>query len=401
MGAIPSIILPSGTNYGPIQPPGTWTDQSGTTRGTILRARILEGEVSAPVAWHRNRPKFQAVRTTTKTDMTTSAWTAIPLDLELVDSHGGHSDTTNTDRWYAPDTSVATSDANYYLAFGYVPWGTSNAAQVFAAGISKTGSTPREGTMSPRPAGHDVICMVADLFLLDGNANDYLSLQGWHNHGSNATVAASSHVASLNVRCVSAGAGTVSALPAVPHTWLPTDLITGSAVGTDKVPLNTEIRDRVRFMHYVPVARLTSETSAQTIPTGTGTWTSIAFPTQNIDTYTGWSSGANTLYTFPRDGLYFVYGQAGLLSTNAGAGTYVAARLRHNILAGGSADYYGNVTVPPTTATNGTTVAAHSLIRAVAGDSVALQANHNLGASKTVKSSAGGACRLIAAWMAR
>lgn len=390
--------LPSGTVVWEPTTPRTWVEASSGVRGDALRAKYLEADVSAAVALHRLRPMFQAYRSATLS-VVTGTWTPIPLDVELIDTTSGHSDTSNTDRWYAPNTATAGGD--YYLCVGYAAWSTSDAANIQAVGIKKSSeANPREGALLSHPAGHDTTGMVCDLIQLDGAFSHYVSLQGWHNHGSNASLAASSHVASLTVQWVSAGTGTLVSLPAAPRTWTATDEAWADSTGGNKVPLNVELRDRIRFYNYPPVARLTSEGSAQTIPSGATTWTSIQMPTDNVDNYTGWSSGANTKYTFPRAGLYFVYGQAALSSTNAGAGTFVAARLRHAIAAGGTADYYGGATVPPTTATTGTTVGTHSLIRVAASDSVEVQASHNLGASKSVKTTAGGASRLIAVWIA-
>lgn len=391
-----NLTLPSGrVRLGPIAP-RTWTETATGVRGTSIRAKTLEQDVSAAVQFHRRRPQFQAYRSATKS-INTNTWTPLELDVEMIDTVNGHSDATNTGRWYAPSTANA---SDLYLATGYVPWSTADAAQVFIAGILKGGeSSPREGATLPRPAGHDIIGMVAELFLL--SSGQYIELSAWHNHGSAATVAASSHVASMNVRWIGSGSGTAVALPAAPRTWTATDELWADSSGGSKVPLNVELRDRLRFLNYPPHCRLTSEGSAQTVPSGAGTWTAIQLPTQNLDNYSGWSSGANTRYTCQRAGLYFVYGQAALSGTNAGAGTFVAARIRHTIALGGTADYNGTATVPPTTAATGTTVPAHGLIRMAAGDYVELQASHNLGAAKSVKTGSKDASRLIAVWMAR
>jgi hypothetical protein len=393
-----NLTLPSGAVITAPTSPRTWTEAATGGRGDPIRAKYLESDVSAAVAHHRLRPLFQAYRSATLS-VATGTWTAIPLDTELVDTTSGHSDTTNTDRWYAPNTSTASGTGDYYLCIGYVSWATADAANVFTAGIKKSTETnPREGTVLPRPSGHDVTCMVVDLFQLDGAFSDYVSLQGWHNHGSNASTAASSHVASLTCRWVGAGAGSTVALPAAPRTWTATDEAWADSTGGNKVPFNVELRDRIRFYNYPPVARLTAEGSSQTI--ASGSFTAIQLPTQNIDNYTGWSSGANTRYTCQRPGLYFVYGQAALLSTNSGAGSYVAARILHTVALGGTAGYHGDATATPTTATTGTTVAAHGLIRMAANDYVELQVRHNLGANKSVKTTSNGAARLIAVWMA-
>lgn len=388
------MTLPSGAILtGPVTP-RTWIETATGVRGTTIRAKTLEQDVAAAVYFHRRRPFFQAYRSTTLA-VTTNTWTPVGLDTELIDTVNGHSDSTNTGRWYAPSANTS----GLYLAFGYVPWATADAANVFVAGILKQGeSSPREGATLPHPSGHDITGMVAELFLLSGG--QYIELSGWHNHGSSANVASSTHVPSMTVRWVGSGTGSTTALPAAPRTWTATDQLWADSTGGSKVPLNVELRDRLRFYNYPPHCRLTSEASVQTIPTGATTWTSIQMPTQNLDNYAGWSSGANTRYTCQRAGLYFVYGQAALTGTNAGAGTFVAGRILHTIAAGGTATYHGTATVPPTTAATGTTVPAHALIRMATNDFVELQASHNLGASKTVKTGSKDASRLIAVWLA-
>jgi hypothetical protein len=395
-----TLYLPSGQAVTPPVDPRTWVEKSGSTRGDPLRAKYIEKDIAGAVAWHRARPLFQAWRSTTKS-IATSAWTPVELDTEMIDTVQGHSDTTNTGRWFAPVTAnTLAGNADIYLATGYVPYNTSDAANVFIAGLLKQGeSAPREGATMPRPAGHDVTLMVAELFSL--TAGQYIELNTWHNHGSNATVPASTHVANMTVRWVGSSTGLTVAMPSAPRTWTAADDLWADSSGGAKVPLNTEWRDRLRFWNYPPYARLTSETSAQTIPSGATTWTAIQFPTQNLDSYTGWATGTNTRYTCKRAGLYLIYGQAALTNTNAGAGTFVAARIRHTIAAGGTADYYGGSTIPPTTATTGTTVPASGFVRMAVNDYVELQASHNLGASKTVKSGSKDACRMLALWVAR
>jgi hypothetical protein len=192
------------------------------------------------------------------------------------------------------------------------------------------------------------------------------------------------------------------ALPANPHTWVATDIVTGSATGANKVPLNTELRDVVRWLNSPPVFRVHTSGSAQTIPTGAGTWTPFTWTGESVDNYGMWTSGASVTCT--RAGLWYVAGLGAVSETATKAG-YRACRIHHTIAAGGSADYYGMSAQPMTGAkTTGTTLLADAPIRMAVNDTLQLQFDHTNGAGgalPVIAVSANNSARMVGVWTAR
>jgi hypothetical protein len=244
-----------------------------------------------------------------------------------------------------------------------------------------------------------------DLVQLSGYGNEYIELAGWHNEASAVNTVVSSKAPNLQVRwaCMSNN-GVITAytpaVPAAPHTWTAADVLTGSATGGAKVPLNTELRDVVRFLNNPPCFRVHCSGSAQTIPLGAGTWTAFTFTGESLDPYGMWSSGATV--TCQRAGLYYIAGLAAVTETATKAG-YRACRIHHTIAAGGSADYYGASSVPmSSTKTTGTSLLADANIRMAAGDTLQLQFDHTNGSALPVLgTSALVSARMIGVWMAK
>jgi hypothetical protein len=381
------LTLPSGIAVTPPTAPRTTVEQAGVIYGDPLSAKLLEADVAAAVAFHRQKPMFQGIANAA-VSLTTSTWTPMTM-AEIIDNVGGHSDSVNTARWYAPATANAT---DWYLLAGVIPMTTTNATSVHAAGFRVNGGTVTEGMMITSGA-HNVAPMVVDLVQLA--SGDYLELCGYQNDGITVTTVTAAECPVLTVRWVCSGTGTTVALPATPRTWAATDAITADSVGGAKVPINVHLRDVIRWLNYPPTAKVTSTSTAQTIPTG-ATWTSIQMPTPIVDNYGMWSSGANTRLTAQRAGLYLVVGQSSLAEINPSAG-YRACRLQQTLAAGGTTIYPGNTSVPPSTATNGTHLDAVHLVRMAVGDYVELQAQQTQGAAMTVKTGSG-ASKLIAHW---
>jgi hypothetical protein len=400
MGTNTLVYLPDGQQQILPIAPKTWVDAGPTTPGDALRARLLETDAGGGVMWHRQRPLFQGFPTLAQS-IPSGTFTAITGLSELVDNYAGHSDTTNTGRYYVPLTNSNTTGGDWYLCSGYVPFNSADATTPFAAGLRDTGSaTINEGGKIPSGTGHVVDVMALDLMQLHGGNNDYIELVARQVTGAAVNTIVSGKSPSLTVRWVAADPAwsgfATPALPASPHTWTATDVYTGSATGAGKVPLNTELRDAVNFLNNPPIARLTSEGSAQTIPTGT-TWTSIAFPTETVDSYNGHDNVTNnTRYTCQRAGLYLVAGLASIAETASNNG-YRAVRL----LVNGTTPYAGWTCLPQTAGTTGTAIYATALIRMAAGDYVETQMQQTQSAAtRTINAAANNCARMIAVWMA-
>jgi hypothetical protein len=396
------VSLPSGQTVRMPTAPRTWVEKSGATRGDPLRGKHLERDVSAAVAFHRNRPLFQGIRTTALS-VPNSTFTTVPLDTELVDTHAGHSDVSNTSRWSVPHTANTT---DWYLCTGYVPYVATTAATVHYAALRVNGGTTLEGMKIAGNTGHQTVPMVVDLLELNGDflgATDYVELIARQNSGGAVNTVASGKTPSLTIRWACSGTESTAALPS-PRTWTAADLLTATTSGGANVPLNTHIRDVCRFLNYPPTAKITSEGTTQTITTGTS-YTSIQMTAEPFDNYGGHSNVTNnTRYTFQRAGLYFVSGLASISEGDGGSSGngYRSCRLLQTIAAGGTKAFHGATVLPPTSGTIGTAIHATTMMRAAVGDYVELQVSQTQSSgttTRTVANGAGNSSRLIAVWM--
>ncbi len=398
MGTLTHAYLPDGQDT--ILPviPRTWTDTGPTTVGDSNRAPLLQLDAGSNVMWQRQRPLFQGFQSVAQS-IPSGTWTAITGLNELADNWSGHSDASNTSRYYAPNT-VNGGPGDWYLCIGYVPYAVTSTSTVHYAGLRVTGSANVvEGGKIAGGAGHNVDSMIVDLVQMNGGANDYVELMARQTSGGAVNTVVSGKVSSLTVRYIAANpSGAVfatPALPATPHTWTGTDVLSASLTGGGRVPLNVELRDTIAFLNNPPIARLTAEGGSQTIPTGAG-WTSIQFPTETVDTYNGHNNATNnTRYTCQRAGLYLVAGYAAVAEPGTNSG-YRAVRLLMN----GTAAYAGWTTIPAASGTAGTAIYSLALIRMAAGDYVETQMQQTQGAALTIANGATNCARMIAVWMA-
>lgn len=396
-----NIYLPDGQSARLPVIPRTWIDQATSVRGDALRAPWLQADAGGAVAWFRQRALFHGIATASQS-IPASTWTAITGLAELIDNYGGHSDTTNTGRWFAPITGTDHDVGDWYLCSGIVPWSTNSTTDAHIAGIRVNGSTVYEGTKLPSGTGHGLTTSVVDLVQLSGLNGDYIELGAWHNESASVNTVVSGKLPSLQARwvCGNTSGLPTPALPGSPHTWASTDIFTGDATGTNKVPLNVELRDTVRYLINPPTFRVHTNGTSQTIPSGAGTWTAITFNGESVDNYGMWSSGA--IVTCQRAGLYYVAGLGAVSETSTKAG-YRAVRIHQSIAAGGTADFTGTSAVPMTgTKTTGTTLLADAFIRLAVNDTLQLQFDHTNGSSLSVLGSSTASCaRLIGIWVAK
>jgi hypothetical protein len=396
MGTLTRIFLPDGQAAILPVTPRTWSDSGAATLGDPLRASLLTTDASSIVAWHRQRPLFHGIQTLAQS-IPASTWTAITGLGELTDNWSGHSDTTNTGRYYVPNTVFG---GDWYLCSGLVPWNTNSSTDAHITGIRVNGGTVYEGMKLPGGTGHALTTSVVDLLQLDGSS-DYVELGAWHNEAAAVNTVVSSKLPSLQVRwvCANPSGLPTPAVPAAPHTWNGTDVVSASATGSGRVPLNTELRDVVRWLMNPPIIRVHTSGTTQTIPSGAGTWTAFTWQGQSVDNYGMWTSGASV--TCQRAGLYYIAGTGAVTETSTKAG-YRAIRIHHGIAAGGSADYYGVAAMPMTgTKTTGTSLIADAFIRLAVGDTLQLQFDQTNGSALSVVSSTSNGARLIGVWMAK
>lgn len=394
LNVFPTVVLPD--NYVPSfspypNPPANWSEN------TPVREWMLSVDVAGTVYWQRDRPMFQGIATSAMS-IAANGWAILTGLTPLRDNFAGLNDSAATGNWYPPYEGGTTN--SYFLCIGYIPWNSSNTGNVFIAGLALNATTVREGTKIPS-GPHGVTCMVVDLVSL-ASQTDYVNLQGFQNSAGSVNTLVSGKLPALVCRWVSQHGAPGTATqpqPPQPHSWIDADQVTASATGASpvspgvKVPLNREIRDLSNWLKQPPTTRLTSYTTTQTIPSGA--WTSIQMPTQDLDPYGGWSSGANTRWTAPRAGLYYVAGYASVAELTSAHAGYRAVRLLVN-----GATVYGGTTAQPDTSTQtaGTSLYSTDLIRLNTNDYVEVQMIQTQGAALPVNNSVGNASRLIAVW---
>lgn len=381
------VTMPSGRRYfAPLPTPITWSEQAPSVIGSAIVATDLERDIGTAIAFHSSRPLFQGI-TTTATNIATSTWTPIALG-EIIDSYGGHNDSSNPSRVSA---DVTGSNDDWYLCSGYVPLNGVDPGHVGIGGLRLSGGTIFEGQKTAGATGHANTQIVCDLLRMPIGA--YVELMGWQNSGSTQTTVVAGKTPSLTVRWACSAAGDVVGLPAMPRTWTAQDVLTADSTGTNKVPLNVVWRDVLRFLRYPPVARIHSIGTTQTL--ASGGWQTIAFGGESIDNYGGHDNVTNnSRYTCQRAGLYYVYGLAAVTEPAVPAG-YRASRL----LVNGTTPYGGMSTMAAVSTTAGTALPASALLRLNAGDYVELQMMHNQGTALSVRDGTGDCSRLIALWM--
>ncbi len=406
IGTTSYFLLPSGQQIQLPTTPTTYVDEvpapaASPAKGSLVTATELANDMNAGVAWLAARPFFSGYQLNAQS-IPANTWTAVSIDTEQYDPYLGHSDSVNTSRYYPPVSSnISAGFHDYYLATGSVKWAsTLTSANAGIAGTRLTGGTVIEGCKLAGASGHNIATWAADIVEVTA-ATDYIELTAYQNTaGALSTSNGAGALPWMQCRWVGTNRLGASALPGTPHTWADIDQVTAAATGASpkggvKVPLNTELAAYLNFLYGPPLARLTSQTTAQSIASSTSAWTSIQFPTKSIDNYGGWSSGANTKYTVQRAGLYTIIGFAALDGLTSQTG-YVACRLSIN----GGARFVPGMAAAATSSNIGNRVVAKCTDRFALNDTVELQVQQNSGSSITISNGANNGSRLLALWEA-
>lgn len=356
--------------------PRTWLANEDVT---ALKLRNL----SNSVAFLKARPTFQGHQTLSQ-NVADQTYTPVQLDVDQVDNVSGHSPSTNPTRYVI-------KQPGWYLVSGFLFIAYTAASSTFTHSISVRATvngvaTDYRGETRPGATTHNPGVFGAELVLLDPATGDYVEILAWQNTGVSQTLGITVSPTNLKTSVmtaawVAAASGTTGL--AVPNPASFTSPLTAAQMNA--------YRDTTRFLIYPPIARLTRTGSVQSIPNGTWpTGTAITFDTATVDNYSGWSGGSPTRYTFPRSGLYYVYG---MVSYSGNATGTRAAGLRVNAAAFTN---WGGHDMPSSTGTAPAhRVAVARQLRVVAGDYVELMAFQSSGAARnTVAPNA----VLIAVW---
>lgn len=121
------------------------------------------------------------------TTTTTGVWTSVAMSTEVIDTHSGHSTTTNNSRWTCPS-----GQNGYYYVSGSTHHKGGASGTVRAVRIAKN-NTSVDHTQANIPT-LDTVSMTTNPTVLLLAVGDYIELQAFQNSGANRSTLASQTV---------------------------------------------------------------------------------------------------------------------------------------------------------------------------------------------------------------
>jgi hypothetical protein len=145
--------------------------------GDIIATAILNG-IRDALTWSQNPPDFIGIQGTTVQSIGNSAWTALNLDTNTLDSYSGHSTTSNTSRYVCQ-----AGTAGWYTCGGVFAAAANSTAN--RGGRLQVNGSPIEGAAAFAAAAGTgnatgVVTPTRDIYL---NVGDYLELAAWQGSG--------------------------------------------------------------------------------------------------------------------------------------------------------------------------------------------------------------------------
>lgn len=429
--------------YPGLPAPRTWS------AGDMLLTPWLRADPGNALTLLANPPLVIAGQTTTTQSVPNATVTTVALDTELTDPWLSHT---------IPDRQVYPPLEGWHLAEGQVFINDTTTGTVATAGIQVWQDGTPSSSDGAKVASNGVnfpIPVCADLVKVNPGTEDSIALYAWQNSGAAAPIAS----AWLKTEWVAASTGTVISTPAPAAGWTtgattllqeaaegatgilvadPTGIIAGGIIALDAgnaaeesvtvtsqagqtvgisacayphpaaapvgVPvsaawMNQQVRDKIRFLAYKPIARLTSQGGAQDItpqswPAGTAIqWSNPATSGYRcVDNYGGWSSGSPAQYTFPYPGTWYVYGQVYFFDNSS------AVLISAGLQVTGGTILWGDRVLSAGNSSDGVCATVRRTLRVGAGDYVAVCANQNSGAPMVVYNTAASHSRLVCVW---
>jgi hypothetical protein len=374
----PAIFYP-----GPPANTKTWS----TTAVEPISVPILRNDVTDNV-WFFAAPPMYSGQLRTVWNIPQNVYYYVPMDTDLNDPLGDHSNVAHPENIYPPFLG-------WYLCIGMMSYNTTTTGTgiLYDATIAVTQNsvaTAWIGQQTPLQTTFNPFEIVVELQKLDPATNDTVSLAGFQTTaGTVPTLAGSGRYSTLNVLWA-----TTTTAPTAWSTSLP---VPANAPFSDTTEitgafLNTNIRDTVNFLTFPPVCRLQRTGSVQLASTTFPAGTAVPFSGFTIDNWGGWNG--TTRYTFPRAGLYFVYGQVNFLNDTTGTDRACGLRVNGGTTQWGSTEGAANSTL-------GHISVACQLIRAAATDYVEVMgySNSTVSGGITIGGAASGTSKMIVMWM--
>lgn len=325
--------------------------------------------------------------------------TVNPLDTEILDTGGGHSDATNSFRFFVPTTG-------WWLFRGAIPYpgAATNSNFSFLAGIQGNQggtATNYDGARHAGPPSASAVVMPGFAELLPMTAaspvtsGDEVQMYGFQDTGGGVTLPANAAVGVfpwMSARWSGVLGGTAGLSVPSPAAFADVTAISGAF-------MNSNVRDTVNYLAFPPMARLSNAGASQSIPSGADTavtWATASINpgtgSVNSDNYGGWSNVTNpSRYTFQRAGRYYVWGQVAFATSNTGQWQ---AGLRVN----GTTTWYGTRTSAPGTSTAGMILTAERMLRVSANDYVEVVGAQTTGGSISLATTAPAYSKMIVLW---
>lgn len=374
----------------------TWS----LTASEVITASRLRANVTAPLWLITSPPMAILAQQASPMSMASGSRTTInPLDTEILDTGGGHSDAVNSFRFFIPTTG-------WWLFRGAIPYtgATTNNNFSFLAGLQGnqggTG-TNYDGARHAGPPSASAVVMPGFAELLPCTAanpvtsGDEVQMYGFQDTGGSVVTPANAAVGVfpwMSARWSGVLGGTAGLSVPSPSAFADVTEITGAF-------MNSNVRDSVNYLAFPPMARLSNAGASQSIPSGADTavtWNSANLNPSgtpvNSDNYGGWSSGTNpSRYTFQRAGRYYAWGQVAFATSNTGQWQ---AGLRVN----GTTTWYGTRTSAPGTSTAGMILTAERMLRVSVNDYVEVVGTQTTGGSISLATTAPTYSKLIVIW---
>ena len=329
----------------------------------------MQAQLSSAVAF-LSRPPMLIAQQGTVQSIPNNANTPVTMDTPVYDNYGGLSNFSDLSAY-----TVAPGADGIYLITGGATLSTATTTQSVASLYIINGTTivwgdtftSSAGATYERPMSFDLVAL---------NAGDVIRLHAFQNTGGAINTAVNvSGFPFLQLRWVATLSGTAGLAPPNPRTWSLGDVATPAM-------FNTEIRNAVRFLSYVPYCRA-AQTTLQSVPNST--LTAITGFTDYNDNY---SAFASDTWTCPVSGTYLVMAKVGV---NTAANLQIALEA---VISSTPANYYGDSVL----GAGNTHASIVKTLRLTAGDTIkpaCVQASG--GANNTITGNS--STRFCALWM--
>lgn len=158
-------------------------------------ASMLEVWLATQINFLMNPPMAVLYQVTTQS-INTANFASLSLDATVVDTYGGHSNSTNNSRYTA-------QVPGWYEACGTVAWPT-NGTGARGCRLAKNGSAVLGATSFTGTTVGDVYAVTTPAFQVQMGVGDYLEVQGFQSSGGalSTNVAAPDVRSSMNIRFV-------------------------------------------------------------------------------------------------------------------------------------------------------------------------------------------------------